>query len=145
MPISFGNLLTGHPFGSTHRIFICCFTISGAVCDFLGKLNAFSLKSTVTGTLVECGRPQGRIMSGFRGIIEVSGCKRFDSGGWLRSEGAGFSVDFLGPFWCGPCQSGIAAHRGQRGRGLYAGKLKVAKVNVDQNSATPRRATAFAA
>ena len=39
--------------------------------------------------------------------------------------------------WCGPCKmiapfvDGVAA--------TYAGKLKVAKVNVDQNGATPSR------
>ena len=53
----------------------------------------------------------------------------------LRSEQP-VLVDFWAG-WCGPCKAiapivdSVAAQ--------YAGKLKVAKVNVDQNSATPSR------
>jgi thioredoxin 1 len=71
-------------------------------------------------------------MSG-SGIIEVSDAT-FDQE-VLRSEQP-VLVDFWA-VWCGPCKAiapivdSVAAQ--------YAGKLKVAKVNVDQNSATPSR------
>jgi thioredoxin 1 len=67
------------------------------------------------------------------GILEVSDAT-FDQE-VLRSEQP-VLVDFWA-VWCGPCKAiapivdSVAAQ--------YAGKLKVAKVNVDQNSATPSR------
>jgi thioredoxin 1 len=67
------------------------------------------------------------------GVIEVSDAT-FDQE-VLKSEQP-VLVDFWAT-WCGPCKS-IAANVDAIAA-KFAGKLKVVKVNVDQNGATPSR------
>jgi len=67
------------------------------------------------------------------GILEVSDAT-FDQE-VLRSEQP-VLVDFWAS-WCGPCKA--IAPIVDNMAATYAGKLKVAKVNVDENSATPSR------
>jgi thioredoxin 1 len=67
------------------------------------------------------------------GIVEVSDAT-FDKD-VLQSEQP-VLVDFWA-VWCGPCRA-IAPIVDELAT-TYAGKLKVAKVNVDQNGATPSR------
>ena len=67
------------------------------------------------------------------GVFEVSDAT-FDQE-VLRSEQP-VLVDFWA-VWCGPCKA--IAPIVDSVATAYAGKLKVAKVNVDENSATPSR------
>jgi thioredoxin 1 len=67
------------------------------------------------------------------GVLEVTDAN-FDVE-VLRSEQP-VLVDFWAA-WCGPCRA-IAPYVDKIAES-YAGKIKVAKVNVDQNGATPSR------
>src|ERR1035437_676581 len=73
-----------------------------------------------------------RLMAGL-GVLEVSDAT-FDQE-VLKSEQP-VLVDFWA-VWCGPCKA--LAPIVEVVAATYAGKLKVAKVNVDENSATPSR------
>ena len=67
------------------------------------------------------------------GVLEVTDAN-FDQE-VLKSEQP-VLVDFWAA-WCGPCK--MIAPSVDKVAESYAGKLKVAKVNVDQNGATPSR------
>jgi thioredoxin 1 len=67
------------------------------------------------------------------GVVEVNDAN-FDQE-VLRNEQP-VMVDFWA-VWCGPCKA--IAPIVESVATTYAGKLKVAKVNVDQNGATPSR------
>ena len=67
------------------------------------------------------------------GVLEVTDAN-FDQE-VLKSEQP-VLVDFWAA-WCGPCK--MIAPSVDKLAESYAGKLKVAKVNVDQNGATPSR------
>jgi thioredoxin 1 len=91
-----------------------------------------SNKGTVTGTLeVQCGSAR-RIMAGV-GVLEVNDAT-FDQE-VLKSEQP-VLVDFWAS-WCGPCKAIAPAVDAVAVK--FAGQLKVTKVNVDQNGATPSR------
>jgi len=93
--------------------------------------SAASYESPVTDTLGVCGcRKEDH---GSLGSFEVSDAT-FDQE-VLRSEQP-VLVDFWA-VWCGPCKA--IAPIVDSVATAYAGKLKVAKVNVDENSATPSR------
>ena len=90
------------------------------------------LKHPIGARLPEQGGAARRDMAGL-GILEVNDAT-FEQE-VLKSEQP-VLVDFWA-VWCGPCKAiapivdGVAKN--------YAGKLKVAKVDVDQNAATPSR------
>jgi len=67
------------------------------------------------------------------GVVELTDAT-FDQE--VLSNGEAVLVDFWG-VWCGPCKAlgPIVDTLAEK----YAGKIKVGKVNVDQNSATPSR------
>ena len=67
------------------------------------------------------------------GIIEVTDAN-FEQE-VLKAQGP-VLIDFWAP-WCGPCKA-IAPIVDELA-GSYSGKLKVAKMNVDHNAATPSR------
>jgi thioredoxin 1 len=96
------------------------------------RLAGASHEGLVTVTLDVRGSRKERIMAGL-GVLEVNDAT-FDQE-VLKSE-LPVLVDFWA-VWCGPCKAIAPVIDAVALK--YAGKLKIAKVNVDENGATPSR------